>query len=310
MDSVPPEVRLLPMSSSDPEFKAYTAKELQDRYFLQKLPHKKGRYLYASRALRAQEGSLVLFQWEGRLVASALFQQLVEYETPKKESYDGKTGTYKGHLQFDYRSIKVFDPVDHAQVKHYWPSFKKFSQPMQYLRPPDRFQEFERNEIKNVRRPHFWLGADEAEDSILGDTDSYSPDERDRRPIIERQIRERRGQSRFRNDLRSRYGDQCLVTRCSALAVVEAAHISPYRGEEDNHVENGLLLRSDIHTLFDLDLLGINPEDLRVELHPNIKSEYSQFAGIKLSYENRPGPSQEALKLRYDRFRQRLGMSN
>jgi hypothetical protein len=92
--------------------------------------------------------------------------------------------------------------------------------------------------------------------------------------------------------------------------VVEAAHISPYRGEEDNHVENGLLLRSDIHTLFDLDLLGINPEDLRVELHPNIKSEYSQFAGIKLSYENRPGPSQEALKLRYDRFRQRLGMSN
>jgi HNH endonuclease len=37
----------------------------------------------------------------------------------------------------------------------------------------------------------------------------------------------------------------------STLDILEAAHISPYRGEEDNHPENGLLLRADLHTLFD-----------------------------------------------------------
>ncbi len=52
-----------------------------------------------------------------------------------------------------------------------------------------------------------------------------------------------------------------------------AAHIKAYRGEQDNHPDNGLLLRSDIHTLFDVDLHGIEPEHLQVENHPGIAIE-------------------------------------
>jgi hypothetical protein len=135
---------------------------------------------------------------------------------------------------------------------------------------------------------------------------SYVPQEGDRRKVVERQIRERRGQRQFRDALRERYGDCCLVTGCEVLSVLEAAHISPYRGEDDNHPANGLLLRADVHTLFDLDLLGIEPEELRVELHRNVVKEYGCFANVTLRCGNDQRPAREALGLRYELFRRRL----
>lgn len=134
----------------------------------------------------------------------------------------------------------------------------------------------------------------------------YVPENNDRRQIVERQIRERRGQQGFRDALRDRYGSLCLVTGCTVLEVLEAAHISPYRGEEDNHPENGLLLRSDIHTLFDLDLLGIEPAGLHIEMHPGIVDEYGHLAGRVLGCTRDRRPSREALRLRYEQFRKRV----
>jgi hypothetical protein len=134
----------------------------------------------------------------------------------------------------------------------------------------------------------------------------YRPDNVDRRTLVERQIAIRRGQQKFRNVLRERYGDQCLITGCRVLAVLEAAHINPYRGEHDHHVENGLLLRADIHTLFDLDLLGIEPDELTIELHPSIESEYAALAGKRLKCPNGTCPSREQLEIRYESFRQRM----
>jgi putative restriction endonuclease len=96
------------------------------------------------------------------------------------------------------------------------------------------------------------------------------------------------------------------VTGCTVLAVLEAAHIKPYRGERDNHSENGLLLRSDIHTLFDLDLLGIEPDRLQAELHPSLTIEYGALAGMPLGYGFGHRPSYEALRLRYGLFQRKL----
>jgi 5-methylcytosine-specific restriction protein A len=134
----------------------------------------------------------------------------------------------------------------------------------------------------------------------------YDPTDDDQRKVIERQIRERRGQQHFRDILRERHGDRCLVTGCTVLAVLEAAHIKPYRGEQDNHPENGLLLRSDIHTLFDLDLLGIAPDRLQVELHPSLRTEYGNLVGLQLGCPPDHRPSSEALKLRYKLFLKKL----
>jgi putative restriction endonuclease len=138
------------------------------------------------------------------------------------------------------------------------------------------------------------------------DEASYSPQEGDRRQVVERQIRERRGQQSFRDVLRERYGDRCVVTGCEVLAVLEAAHIKPYQGEDDNHPHNGLLLRADIHTLFDLDLIGIEPDGLQLELHPCLAKEYGNLTGKTIGCPRKHRPSREALKPRYERFQQRL----
>ncbi|MHB9019812.1 MAG: HNH endonuclease [Minisyncoccota bacterium] len=142
-------------------------------------------------------------------------------------------------------------------------------------------------------------------DSVNG-VAGYDPQPCDRREIVERQIRQRRGQQSFRNALRERYGSRCLITGCEVLAVLEAAHISPYRGVDDHHPENGLLLRADVHTLFDLDLLGIEPESLRIELHPEVVDEYGPFANVALGCDSDHRPSGKALRLRYEQFLRRL----
>jgi hypothetical protein len=211
---------------------------------------------------------------------------------------------YKGGLYFDAKTIKVFDPIDADGVRKIWPTFTGFSHVRQKL---DRkgYPTFERS-LRGVELSAVWLRAEEAGDEALGGEDRYVPNEGDSRPLVERQLRERRGQAPFRNALRQRHGERCLVTGCKVLAVIEAAHIKPFRGQHDHHPENGLLLRSDIHTLFDLNLLGIEPDTLRVELHHDIEKEYGHVAGKALMCEEGCRPSHTALQRRYKLFRNRL----
>ncbi len=91
-----------------------------------------------------------------------------------------------------------------------------------------------------------------------GEFDANSVEDAREREL--RAIVRRRGQARFRNALLHAYGGRCAVTGCDFEPALEAAHIIPYAGEGTNHVQNGLLLRSDIHTLFDLGELGIDPD--------------------------------------------------
>jgi hypothetical protein len=137
----------------------------------------------------------------------------------------------------------------------------------------------------------------------------YCPGDTDSRALVMRQIRARRGQAHFRNALRARYGDRCAVSGCELLDILEAAHISPYRSEADNDPANGLLLRCDLHTLFYLDLLGVEPETLTVHLHPRVPAYgYREFQGCRLRCGTQP-PIRRALEQRWERFRDRRGMS-
>jgi putative restriction endonuclease len=83
--------------------------------------------------------------------------------------------------------------------------------------------------------------------------------------------------------------------------LLEAAHIHPYKGAESNNVRNGILLRTDLHTLFDLGLLAIDTESWRVLISQGLAgSNYEQFARRRL---RRPRdrvqhPSAQALKQR------------
>jgi hypothetical protein len=105
-------------------------------------------------------------------------------------------------------------------------------------------------------------------------------DERERRI---REIVARRGQPEFRNILIAAYDGRCAVTGCDALAASEAAHVVPYCGSQSNHVSNGLLLRADIHTLFDLDLIGIDPETVSASVGLTLaETDYGNLQGRRL----------------------------
>ncbi|MGX9691011.1 HNH endonuclease [Achromobacter anxifer] len=112
----------------------------------------------------------------------------------------------------------------------------------------------------------------------------------------------RRGQPAFRRRLMEAYNGACAVSGCTTSAVLEAAHISPYRGSNTNQVNNGILLRADLHTLFDLGLLRIEPKTYVVHLAGALgNSEYVQFHGKRLSL---PGdtncwPDNRALCVRF-----------
>lgn len=95
-------------------------------------------------------------------------------------------------------------------------------------------------------------------------------------------VAHRQGQGVFRARLLEAYGSRCAITGSNAVAVLEAAHILPYRGEHSNRVDNGLLLRSDLHTLFDLGLLWITPENTVAIAPPLLGTDYEDLAGASL----------------------------
>jgi hypothetical protein len=152
-----------------------------------------------------------------------------------------------------------------------------------------------------------YISADDAAPAFDLKLPEFIPISGDRRQRAMREVRLRRGQPAFRKKLRQRYGDQCMISGCNLIDIVEAAHISPYRGSEDNDPANGLLLRADLHTLFDLDFLGINPNTLEVQLHPLvINAGYGNLNSTSLICPASAHPSQAALKLRWVRFQLRL----
>ena len=104
--------------------------------------------------------------------------------------------------------------------------------------------------------------ADLVEDSV----EDMIPDDYDARLRVARQIVARRGQKKLRTSLLDIYSGRCVITGTDTSHVLEAAHIRPYRGIASNILSNALLLRADLHTLLDLQLLGIHPDSRQVHL--------------------------------------------
>lgn len=109
----------------------------------------------------------------------------------------------------------------------------------------------------------------------------------------------RLGQGAFRILVTDAYTRRCSITGERTLPVLEAAHIKPFAVAGPHAVSNGLLLRSDVHKLFDTGYLTIT-NDYKTEVSRRIREEYEngkeyyQFHGKSLMYlpeeiVNRPG---------------------
>ena len=127
-------------------------------------------------------------------------------------------------------------------------------------------------------------------------------DREDARRWVDATIVMRQGQPAFRKDLLEAYERRCALSNCPVEEVLEAAHILGYKGPQTNHVKNGLLLRADLHTLYDRKLIAIDPKTYTVSIAPELKnSEYAALAGQPLRLPNDPQhhPSHDALLMHW-----------
>lgn len=99
--------------------------------------------------------------------------------------------------------------------------------------------------------------------------------------IIKR--KKRKAQDRFKSNLVKAYGGKCCISGVGVSSVLSGAHIEPHSIAGDNSSVNGLLLRADIHKLFDDELIGIDPRSLEVVVHPDLLDTiYRDFNGARL----------------------------
>lgn len=115
----------------------------------------------------------------------------------------------------------------------------------------------------------------------------------------------RDGQGEFKGKILRAYDNRCTISGEIIPELLEAAHIQEYRNKSSNHVQNGLLLRIDLHKLYDSGLIYID-ENYTVHVSPQISSShYRQYHGklINLPSQLSDYPSITALIQRKAQFR-------
>ena len=89
-----------------------------------------------------------------------------------------------------------------------------------------------------------------------------------------RLVRPRLGQGAFRTLVTNLYDRRCAVTGERTLPALDAAHIRPFAAGGAHAASNGLLLRRDIHSLFDAGYVTVTPKG-RLEVSGRIREDYS-----------------------------------
>lgn len=101
----------------------------------------------------------------------------------------------------------------------------------------------------------------------------------------ERMARVRKGQAAFRASLLEAFGEVCAFTGPMPATVLDAAHLYSYADQAKHHDFGGLLLRKDVHRLFDLGEIAINPKTLTLDVTPETRAYpvYDQLHGRSLT---------------------------
>lgn len=130
-----------------------------------------------------------------------------------------------------------------------------------------------------------------------------SVSDRDTRERILREVVCRSGQGAFREGLLEAYTSRCAITGCNVQRVLDAAHIQPYKGPHTDIMSNGLLIRTDLHTLLDVGLLAVDPDRRTIILAAELEgSEYEVFFDQRIAEPVNliDRPSDEALQAHFD----------
>lgn len=121
----------------------------------------------------------------------------------------------------------------------------------------------------------------------------------------ERTVRARIGQSPFRQRLLGQGDDLgCAFTGPAPAAVLEAAHLYSYAAEGEHYQDGGLLMRRDVHALFDKGLLAVDPSTWTIAVSPQIR-DYDAYGPLHAEpLQTSLMPAQQAwLRLHWDKYR-------
>ena len=92
-------------------------------------------------------------------------------------------------------------------------------------------------------------------------------------------VRVRRGQGQFRQAMLNQQGEVCAFTGEAPARVLEAGHLYSYAQLGIHHEHGGLMLRRDVHRLFDDGQLSVEPTHLRIDVGPDL-ARYPQYARL------------------------------
>lgn len=212
---------------------------------------------------------------------------------PRKNCYwwDGSKG-----IRFYYRHVvavkgKPVTEIPNDAARFVSRKLERYRRPIERIRNRELIEAIRRlfeEKIPQIKQP-------------VDSTDFKFQRARKARTRIEAEIAVRQGQGRFRDTLLQAYNHCCAVSDCDFDKALEAAHIVPHEVSVSDHVQNGLLLRADLHSLFDKGLLTChyNGATLRLRLHPSLlKSSYACLEGAKLRLpaSAKERPSSDAIK--------------
>ena len=229
-----------------------------------------------------------------------------EFRQPVPDLHRGKE--YKARFGLDYVDLAV--TIEVAEVR----AFEFTNSKQLALRPGDVegfFRYIARRDRKAAPVIRGWLME---RVPILDEADAETGEADDLFGTMAhnyRCIRQRRGRKSLRDELIRRYGHRCMISGCTVRALLEASYIQTKFSPVFNNPTNGLLLRSDLHTLFDLNLIGINPARLILAIHPQLsETEYARFAGAPLLIDTARGPNTRALAARWQIFSESLKLAH
>ncbi len=159
-----------------------------------------------------------------------------------------------------------------------------------YLIEEDDFEDFQRA-IEDATRGlpeevrHSY--AEGWEKEVLTYKDGLLEGLRIRRTTTQKQ---RPGQGQFRDALIKRYKGRCAISRCSVPEALEAAHVMPHTGDPKwDHPDNGMLLRRDLHALFDAMFWSIDPKSNRLRVSERLKTtSYGKLDGREIDHSVAP----------------------
>lgn len=98
----------------------------------------------------------------------------------------------------------------------------------------------------------------------------HTPQARYGEPVL---VHPRLGQGAFRILVTDNYRRRCAITGERTLPALDAAHIRPFSEGGSHEASNGILMRRDIHSLFDLGYVTVSP-DMKFEVSKKIREEF------------------------------------